>query len=259
MTKVKDIIAAVERLAPLSGQDNWDNSGFQVGNREAECGGVLVCLDITPAVLEEAVAKGCRTVISHHPLIFHPLKHLTGDSLPERCVAYAMLNGLNIYSAHTSLDNAAGGVNRRIADKIGLIETEWLEPAADGKSGSGLVGTLPDPEDAEEFLKRLGKEFSVECLRHSDCRGRKISKVALCGGAGGFLAGAAAKAGADCFITGEIRYHDYFDPGLILVEMGHYQSEQYTIDLLKEYLSREFPQLELIGTGICTDPIQYMK
>ena len=259
MTKVKDIIAAVEKLAPLSGQDSWDNSGFQVGNMEAESGGVLVCLDITPEVLDEALLKGCRTVISHHPLIFHPLKHLTGDSLPERCVTYAILNGLNIYSAHTRLDNAAEGVNRRIAEKIGLVGTEWLEPASDGKSGSGLVGTLPEPEDATDFLRRLRKEFRVECLRHSDCRGRRISKVAICGGAGGFLAEAAVRAGADCFITGEIRYHDYFDPGLILVEMGHYQSEQYTIALLKEYLSREFPHLKVLETGICTNPIQYMK
>lgn len=255
--KVKDITSAIERLAPLSFQDSWDNSGLQVGDPEAAVTGILVCLDITPEILEEAMAEGCSMIVSHHPLIFHALKHLRGESMTERCVAEAIMNGLSIYSAHTSLDNAPGGVNHRIARAIGLSGLRWIEPSENGISGAGLIGDLPHPEDAGNFISRLADVFGVGCMRHSRCNGKTVSTVALCGGAGAFLAGAAAKAGADCFITGEIRYHDYFDPGLILIEMGHYQSEQFTTELLAGHLRSCAGDVPVIETKQNTNPIVY--
>jgi len=255
--EVKRITDIIEQLAPLGFQDEWDNCGLQVGNPSKDVTKVLVCLDVTEEIVDEAIAKGCGLVVSHHPLIFRGLKHVTGETYQERCVIKAILNDLCIYSAHTSLDNAPGGVNYRIAEKIGLKNLEWLDPKPGVNAGSGVCGELPSAEDADAFLARLKEAFGVDCLLHSDACGKKISKVALCGGAGAFLMPSAAAKGADCFITGELHYHDYFDPGLMLVEMGHYESEQFTVDLLCEHIRGHFPELQVLKTEILTNPIRY--
>ena len=157
----------------------------------------------------------------------------------------ALRSGVALYSAHTNLDNAEDGVNYRIASLIGLEDLEWLEekPGVDGRScGSGVVGNLPAPEPAADFLARLKSVFGIECLMHTDPAGAVLRRVALCGGAGSFLMDAARAKGADCFITGEISYHHFFDAdGLLLVAMGHYQSEQFTKDLLRDFLAARFP------------------
>lgn len=249
----------MEGFAPLAFQEDWDNSGFQVGSAESDITGVLVCLDVTEAVLDEAVEKGCNMVVSHHPLIFAPLKHLTGGSYVERCVARAIIDGIGIYSAHTSLDNAPGGVNHKIAELIGLQDVCFLAPEASGESGSGIIGTLPSPVPADEFLDMLKRVFGVECLQHSVPVKPLVEKVALCGGAGSFLLGKAAKAGADCFITGDMSYHNFFglEDGPLTIAMGHYQSEQYTIDLIADRLSEAFKDLRVVKTATCTNPIVY--
>lgn len=266
--KLKDIMAAVERVAPLALQDDYDNSGLQVGDREMEVSGVLVCLDVTEAVLDEAIARKCNVIVSHHPLIFRPLRRIAGDSYQERVVIKAILSGVAIYSAHTNLDNAAGGVNYKIASLLGLNDLQWLQSKGEisGVScGSGVVGALSQPEEENAFLERVKAIFGVECLLHNATKGRQIQRVALCGGAGAFLLRDAVAAGADCFITGEMHYHDYFghepwitgSDDLLLVETGHYQSEQYTKDLLRDLLA-EAPGLRIEMTELNTNPIQYM-
>lgn len=267
MTKVSDVIAAIEAVAPLRYQDEWDNSGLQVGFCQDEVKGVLVCLDITEEIVDEAIRKGCNMIVSHHPLLFHPLKQVSDSTYQQRCVTKAIKNGIAIYSAHTSLDNARGGVNFKIAELIGLQNLRWLEPKPDGESGlnahqpecgSGLIGSLPAPELPEAFLERLQNTFKVKALRHSEPGSKPISNVALCGGAGAFLMGKAIQEGADCFISGEFHYHDYFDTeGMMLVELGHYQSEQFTKDLLRDILSKSLPGLPIEMTQIDTNPIRY--
>ena len=173
----------------------------------------------------------------------------------------AVRHGIALYSAHTNLDNAEDGVNYRIASLIGLGGLSWLEekPGTAGRScGSGVVGDLPEPEPAEAFLARLKETFGVKCLMHTDPAGAVVRRVALCGGAGSFLMDAARAAGADCFITGEISYHHFFDAdGMLLVAMGHYQSEQFTKELLRDFLADRFPGLRLEMTEIDTNPIHY--
>lgn len=255
MTKVSDVIKAIEAAAPLKFQDEWDNSGLQVGFAGDEVTGILVCLDITEDIVDEALAKGCNMIVSHHPLLFHSLKQVSDCTYQQRCVTKAIKEGIAIYSAHTSLDNAPGGVNHKIAELIGLEKPEWLEPGED--CGSGLLGELPEAEDPEQFLEKLKTIFKVESLRHSE-PGKPVKKVALCGGSGAFLIEAAKAKGADCFITGEIHYHDYFESdGMLLVELGHYQSEQYTQDLLKDLLKKDFPEVNTIITSLNTNPIKY--
>lgn len=273
--KLKDIKSFLEGMAPLTVQENWDNSGLQIGCSDKEIRKVLVCLDLTEAVLDEAESIGADLVISHHPLIFKGLKSIAGNTYQERCVRKAILSDIAVYSAHTSLDNAFGGVNHKIASILGLGSLRWLDTGesaetlagtcAGGKtwtcagSGSGLIGELPQPLPVEEFLHSVKEKFGVKALKYSPvAAGTTIRRVALCGGSGAFLLPKAVEMGADCFISGEFHYHDYFDPGTLLVELGHYESEQFTQDLLKESLQRAFPELEIVKTSVNTNPQEWL-
>ncbi|SKC51640.1 dinuclear metal center protein, YbgI/SA1388 family [Bacteroidales bacterium WCE2004] len=256
--KLREVIAALEHLAPLRLQDEWDNSGLQVGFPESEIDQVLVCLDVTEAIVDEAIAAKCNLIVSHHPLIFKALRQVSDATYQQRCVVKALAAGISIYSAHTSLDNAPGGVNHRIAALLGLEKLRWLSPRDGEDAGSGLVGELPASEPDAAFLARVQRTFGVECLQHSALDGRQVRRVALCGGAGAFLLHDAVCAGADCFISGEFHYHDYFEnQGVLLAELGHYQSEQFTQDLLLEYLHKTCPGLSVRKTAINTNPICY--
>ncbi len=256
--KLREVTAALERLAPLRLQDEWDNSGLQVGFPESEVSSVLVCLDVTEEIVDEAVACGCNMIVSHHPLLFKALRQVSDTTYQQRCVVKALAAGISIYAAHTSLDNAPGGVNHRIAARLGLRDLCWLCPREGEDAGSGLVGVLPAPERDAAFLARVRALFGVECLRHSALDGRRIRRVALCGGAGAFLLSDAVRAGADCFLSGEFHYHDYFENrGVLLAELGHYQSEQFTQDLLLEFLTASCPVLSVRKTALNTNPIRY--
>ena len=256
--KLREVIAALEHLAPLRLQDEWDNSGLQVGFPESEIDHVLVCLDVTEAIVDEAIAAKCNLIVSHHPLIFKALRQVSDATYQQRCVVKALAAGISIYSDHTSLDNAPGGVNHRIAALLGLQKLRWLSPRDGEDAGSGLVGELPASEPDAAFLARVQRTFGVECLQHSTLDGRQVRRVALCGGAGAFLLHDAVCAGADCFISGEFHYHDYFEnQGVLLAELGHYQSEQFTQDLLLEYLHKTCPGLSVRKTAINTNPICY--
>ena len=288
--KLKEIKSFLEGMAPLTVQENWDNSGLQIGCSDKEIRKVLVCLDLTEAVLDEAESIGADLVISHHPLIFKGLKSIAGNTYQERCVRKAILSDIAVYSAHTSLDNAFGGVNHKIASLLGLSSLRWLDSgesaegcdekcggAAEGKcggateekcggadavaraSGSGLIGELKEPVAAAEFLHTVKTIFDVKALKHSPLSSTTtIRSVALCGGAGAFLLPQAVAKGADCFISGEFHYHDYFDPGTLLIELGHYESEQFTQDLLKESLEKAFPELEIVKTSVNTNPQEWL-
>ena len=256
--RLREVIDALERLAPLRLQDEWDNSGLQVGFPESEIDQVLVCLDVTEAIVDEAIAAKCNLIVSHHPLIFKALRQVSDATYQQRCVVKALAAGISIYSAHTSLDNAPGGVNHRIAALLGLQKLRWLSPRDGEDAGSGLVGELPASEPDAAFLTRVQRTFGVQCLQHSALDGRQVRRVALCGGAGAFLLHDAVCAGADCFISGEFHYHDYFEnQGVLLAELGHYQSEQFTQDLLLEYLHKTCPGLTVRKTALNTNPICY--
>jgi len=363
--KIKEIIAALERFAPLPLQDGFDNAGLQVGLTEAEATGALLCLDVTEAVIDEAVTLGCNLVISHHPLIFKGYKSITGRDYIERCILKAIRNGITIYSAHTNLDNAPGGVNYKIAEKIGLKNVRILEPkeecllklvtfvpvahaeevrkalfesgcgcignydscsyslqgegtfrAMEGTNpfcgqigelhsepeirietvlpafrkgavvkalmsahpyeepafdlyplknawsqvGAGIIGELEEPETELEFLKRIKKLFEVGCVKHNKLTGKLIQKVALCGGSGAFLASRAMACGADVFITGEVKYHDYFhyESQILMAEIGHYESEQYTKEIFYSIIRDVCPEIDVQMTRVNTNPIKYL-
>ena len=260
--KIKEIVSALERFAPLPLQDGFDNAGLQIGLTEAEATGALLCLDVTEAVIDEAITLGYNLVVSHHPLIFKGYKSITGKDYVERCIMKAIQNNIVIYSAHTNLDNAEGGVNFKIAEKIGLKDVQVLDPKTDTAivAGAGVVGELEEPETETDFLKRIKKLFEVGCVKHNRMTGRLIQRVALCGGAGAFLMPKAVDCGADVFITGEVKYHDYFhyDGRILVAEIGHYESEQYTKEIFYSIIRGMFPSLEVEMTRVNTNPIKYL-
>jgi dinuclear metal center YbgI/SA1388 family protein len=220
-------------------------------------------------VIDEAVEQGCNLIVSHHPLIFRPLKSLTGRNYVERCLVKAIKNDITIYSAHTNLDNARGGVNFKIAEKLGLNDVRILDPKRDVKlsdcdgndllAGSGIVGEFALPISEAELLHRLKERFDVGCVLHNELTGRAVRRVALCGGAGAFLLPNAIAAGADAFITGEIHYHDYFghDGEILMAAIGHYESEQYTSEILHDIISGCGGGLKLLKSKVNTNPIKY--
>ena len=276
--KIKEIIDALEIFAPLPLQDGFDNAGLQVGLTDVEATGALLCLDVTEDVVEEAINQGINLIISHHPLMFKGYKSITGKDYTERCIMNAIKNEITIYSMHTNLDNAPNGVNYKIAEKIGLKNVKVLDPKEymqqessnnteeNNKpsewlmAGSGAIGELEEPMTETEFLKHVKRTFEAGCVKHTKLTGRLISKVAICGGAGAFLMEKAVKEHADAFVTGEIKYHDYFyyEDKILATEIGHYESEQYTKDIIQDFLNRKFPSLRMEQTKINTNPIKYL-
>ncbi|GHT01002.1 hypothetical protein AGMMS49525_00640 [Bacteroidia bacterium] len=265
--KIEQIIDELEAFAPLSLQEEWDNSGLQVGDVEQMAKGVLLCLDVTEDVLDEAIGRDCNLIISHHPLLFKPLRTVSDQTYIERCVIKACKNDLVIYAAHTNLDNAWGGVNFHLAEKIGLQQVQILRPKqlpVVGQqlpnNGSGVVGTLLADEDEESFLERLKTIFHLECLKYSPLTGKKIRKVAVCGGSGAFLIPDAIASGADVFLTGEARYNDYYDVQnrLLLAVVGHYESEICTKELFFDIISKKIPNFVVHFSNVDTNPVNYM-
>jgi dinuclear metal center YbgI/SA1388 family protein len=363
--KIKEIIESIEEFAPLSYQESYDNAGLIVGDKNLECSGALLCLDAVEAVLDEAIRLGYNLVIAHHPIVFTGLKKITGRTYVERVILKAIKNDIAIYAAHTNLDNVLNGVNKQLADKLGLQNCRILAPkknilkklytyitpehqealknalftagagnighysecsftspgtgtfkgdetttpflgeknsrshASEVKIevvfpaylenrilsalfqhhpyeevayevialdnafqdvGSGLIGELEKPVPEQEFLAHLKDKMQTACIRHTRLRGKPIHKVAVCGGAGSFLLGDAIGQGADIFITGDFKYHQFFDADnqIIIADVGHYESEQFTPQLFHTILTNKFPIFAVRISGINTNPINYL-
>lgn len=359
---IKEVIAALEAWAPPMLQEDYDNSGLQVGDPASEAGSALVCLDCTEAVVDEAVAKGCGLIIAHHPVIFRGLKSLTGRNDVERTILKAVRNNVAIYAIHTNLDNVLDGVNGEIAARLGLSSLRVLDPkpgqllklsvfvpndhadalraalfaAGAGKVGlydecsfnlegqgtfrggegtkafvgeqgkrhtepetrieviyhaplesaivaamkavhpyeevaydqvpltnahqgigAGAVGELPEAMDEVSFLARVKGLFGAPVVRHTALRGRPVKRVAVCGGSGAFLVGKALAVGADAFITGDVKYHEFFqaEGRMVIADIGHFESERFTMDLIQRRLAGIFPTFAVRLTDTVTNPI----
>ncbi len=363
--KIKDILQAIEQLAPIPLQEDFDNSGVQIGNINQEAKAALLCIDVTEPVIDEAIALGCNLIIAHHPLAFRSFKSLTGKNYVERCMMKACKNDIVIYAAHTNLDNAFNGINFYLAKLLNLqqvrildpqkgkllklvtfaphshseivrnalfnagagnignydscsynlsgqgtfrandnakpfcgavgelhyedevrIETilprhrqnevlrallavhPYEEPAYDfysldntwQQAGSGIVGTLPEEMEEEDFLYLLKDTFKLTTLTHSAYRRTPIRDVAICSGSGAFLAPKAITYGADAFITGEAKYNDYYDveDKILLAAIGHYESEIFTKNVFYEVISKKFPNFAAHLANSDINPINYL-
>jgi dinuclear metal center YbgI/SA1388 family protein len=260
--RIEQITRIIEDFAPLALQEDFDNSGLQVGDASQKLQGILLCLDVTPEVIDEALELDCNLIISHHPLLFRPLRTLTGQNYIERCVIKACKNDLVIYAAHTNLDNAWGGMNFHLAEKIGLQNIRFLKPIHHGDvmGGEGAIGELVAPEEEESFLERIKDIFQLKSLKHSPFTGKMIQEVALCSGSGAFLIPDAVAAGADVLLTGEARYNDYYDveDRLLLGVLGHYETEHYTKELFYDIISKKIPNFAIHFSNVNTNPVNYM-
>ncbi|MDP4282829.1 MAG: Nif3-like dinuclear metal center hexameric protein [Bacteroidota bacterium] len=362
--KINEVINVLENIAPVSLQENYDNAGLIIGNREDDCTGIIASLDVTEAIIEEAIQKKCNLIVAHHPIIFKGLKKITGKNYVERTVITAIKNNIAIYAIHTNLDNIIGGVNKKLAEKLNLQNCKVLLPKEgtlkklvtfspiknadevrnalfkagggtigqydecsfniEGKGtfkagedtspyigkigerhseqearieiifpgflqnqiiqslkkvhpyeevaydiyllenqredvGSGLIGSLPEAMTEIELLNLLKKSFGLSVIKHTPILNNKISKVALCGGAGIFLLPQAIAASAEVYITSDIKYHEFFDADnkILLADIGHYESEQFTIELIAEILQQKFPNFAVQKTEITTNPVHY--
>ena len=260
--KIKQVLSALERFAPLPLQESWDNAGLQLGLTEAEVSGALLCLDVNELIVDEAIAKGCNLIVSHHPLLFRGLKQISGADYVQRSVIKAIKHDIVIVSMHTNMDNALDGVNWKIAERLGLTACKFFaQKTVDGiEAGSGVVGCLPSQMDARAFIELVKKQFGVQCAQCNALLERSISKVAICGGAGDFLISDAIGEGADAFITGEMHYHQYFgyDQQIQICVIGHYQSEQYTAEIFRDIIQKDCPGVKTCIAETNTNPIVYI-
>lgn len=364
--KLKEICSYLDSAIPLSIQESYDNSGLQTGDPDAEIESALLSLDATEEVIEEAAGSGSGLIITHHPVIFHPVKSLTGRTKAEKIIARAIKNNIAVYSSHTSLDARTGGVSIKMAEKAGLVNIRVLKPLENSlvklvtfvpadhaekvreaifKAGAGVIGNydmcsynvegygtfrgneLTNPftgrkgemhrepetrietimpsyisgqvvaalieahpyEEAaydlyplanafatagmgcmgetvqacseQEFLAMLAEKFRAEGIRYSSLTGKPVRKVAMCGGAGASLIPLAIRKGADAFVTGDLKYHDFldYDRNIFLVDIGHYESEISSLEILHDLIIKKFPTFALRFSGVKTNPINHYR
>ncbi len=361
---IRDIIGYIESIAPLSLQEPYDNSGLLCGSASGETDSALLCIDVTEAVVDEALRKKTGMIISHHPLIFSPIKKLTGKNYSERTLIKAIRNDVAVYAAHTNLDVIWTGVNRKICEKLGLQNLTILQPKEDNlrklvffvpqdhasglreaifnagagsigdydqcsfntpgegsfrgsensdpfvgkkgelhfekeirvetifrvalqgkivaamleahpyqevaydiyplmnkdhRTGMGMMGELEDPLSETAFLDLLKEVFAVPHIRHTRLLERPISRVAVCGGSGISLMRQAISSKSDIYITADVKYHQFFDAedSIVLADIGHFESEQFTTEIIYELLSKKFPTFAFHFSEVKTNPINY--
>lgn len=365
MILVQDIITAIEAFAPPVYQESYDNSGLQIGNNLSGVKAVLLTLDVTEAIIDEAITQGANLIVAHHPLIFSGIKKITGNNTTQRIIQKAIKHDIAIYAAHTNLDNMFNGVNAKFAAKLGLTQLQVLAPMPDallklytyvplqhadtvknalfnagaghigaysecsfshpgtgtfkpgthtnptiGKAGgdrelvdelkievilpkhaeknvlkalfdthpyeevaydlvklqnknqnlgAGLIGQLPLSMETNAFLRLIKAKMMANCIKYTPIPGKIIKKVAICGGSGSFLLPNAIQAGADAFISADFKYHQFFDAEgkIIICDIGHYESEQFTVEIFKEILNEKFPNFAVLLSGISTNPVNY--
>lgn len=360
--KISEIISVIEQLAPPSYQENYDNAGLITGDPTTEISGILICLDSTEEILDEAIRKKCNMVLAHHPIIFSGLKKISSSNYVGRTIIKAIQNNLAIYALHTNLDNIHTGVNKKICEKLGLKDCKILSPkksllkklitfcpkdhaekvraaifaAGAGnignynecsfntegigtfkagigtdpfvgkpeerhyeneirietifeaihqpviikammeahpyeevaydiyplensyqKVGSGMIGNLEKGMDEKDFLSLIKQQMKTPCIKHTRLLEKKVSKVAVCGGAGSFLLNESIHQGAQFFISADFKYHQFFDADkkIVIADIGHYESEQFTKDLLFDFLKDKFPTFALHLAETATNPV----
>ena len=265
MTKVKDLIAFFDDIAPNHYQENYDNSGHLVGEENDEVQSVLVSLDVTEDVLDEALRLRANVVVSHHPIIFSGLKRLTSQNYVQRIVRKAIKNDINLYAIHTNLDNVYyHGVNTYLAKMLKLKDIKILKPKkvddSNQEIGAGAIGMLENAVEEKAFLDGLKQLLGLKVIKHTQFLKKPIQTVALCGGSGRFLLDDAIEQKADIFISSDFKYHEYFDADnqIVIADIGHFESEQHTIKMIHEILTNKFSNFASHYTEVNTNPINYL-
>ena len=256
--KVKEITQVIEAFAPLSIQEGWDNSGLCVGSPDDEVTSILIGLDCTEKLIDEAIECGADMIVTHHPLIFSGLKKISPEDTVGAAVIKAIRAGICIYAAHTNADKVIAGVSGAMAAKLGLSDIKILDEDGEG-TGLGVIGNLPSPISSEQAIALVKDRFSLKMIKTSAPLNKPISRIAMCGGSGSSLIRNAMNAGADLYISGDISYHNFFTPeNFMLMDIGHYESEIEIVDILFSLIKKNFPTFAVrITQNINSNPIYY--
>ena len=261
MTTIKNVTEIMEQWAPLKFQEGYDNAGLIVGDPKTEVKGVVIALDSTEEVVQEAIDLGANLIISHHPIVFQGLKKINGSNYVERTVIKAIKNNIAIYACHTNLDAVMTGVNAKICDLLNVKNRSilCLKPG-EGEVGAGMIGELSEPVDEMDFLKNVKKIFNTGAVKYTNLLNKQVKKVAVCGGSGSFLLNDAIQAKADVFITSDFKYHQFFDADgqIVVADIGHFESEICTQELIYDYLSEKFTTFVACFSKVNTNPINYL-
>lgn len=254
MTRVNDIYAYLCGIAPLGLQMDFDNSGLQLGHCDAEVRRVLLALDVTGDVAEEAIASGAELIVSHHPLIFTPLKRISDDSAEGAVLLRLLENRIAVISMHTNLDIAEGGVNDVLMEALGARTEGALD-----KDGCGRVGELPAEMSMGEFLSLCKRVLHTGALRYYDS-GRAVRRLAVMGGAGGDAVWVAYEAGCDAYLTADIKYHQFLEAkelGMNLIDGDHFGTEDPVIPHLAKKLASAFPAVEFAVSKVHAQVVSF--
>jgi dinuclear metal center YbgI/SA1388 family protein len=262
MSTIGEVCDVLESFAPLTLQESYDNAGLILGNKSQKLTGILIALDVSLNVLDEAIEQDCNLIVTHHPFIFKGLKTINGKNHTENCLIKAIRNDLAIYAGHTNVDAVRGGVNERMCEKLGLQDTSILVPISGNACdcGLGMIGSLPNSMTEQDFLQLVKKTFQCEHVRFSTIRDKEIKRVALCGGSGSSFLEIALERGADVYLTGEAKYHEFFTHAdeILLIDAGHYETEQFTKDIFFEILSENFSTFAVRISEVETNPVHYL-
>ena len=265
--KIKELVNALDyTIAPKQYQESYDNCGLILGNPENEITKILTTLDVNESVVQEAILNGCNVIIAHHPIIFKGLKTLVwNNSVSEKVVIMATRADISIYAAHTSLDKRFNGsINEYFAKQIGLTEIQPLVKSKDLNylyGGAGAIGVLEEPVFVIDFLCNIRRDLKLtNPIKHTSIVVNKsIRTIAICTGAGFFMANEAKNKGAELFITSDLSYHSFFDEkDIILADMGHYESEKHSSIVIHNLVKERFSELDVIVSKINTNPVSYV-
>lgn len=268
MNKISDILGYITDEAPLCWQEDYDNSGLLIGDPDALVDKVLLSLDVTEKVVDEAIENSFHLIISHHPLIFKGLKNIRIDDAIGRVVMKAIKNDISIAAMHTNIDNSFYGVNRVLAENLGMKDLQILRPNVmesqqyDGSPvcmGSGMVGFLENEMSEKDFLKMVKDTLGVGVVRHTELLHKPVKKIAICGGAGAFLINDAKRCGADAYITADLKYHDFFsaDNEILVIDAGHFETEQFTKQLFADIILKKNPKFAVRISEVKTNSVNY--
>ena len=265
--RLKDLLAVLEEIAMPSLAESWDNVGLMVGDPGQEIKGVLVALDPTEEIFAEAVALGCDVVVTHHPLIFKPLQAIRTDQVSGRLLARALAAGTAVVGCHTNLDKVAGGVNDVLASELGLQDCRVLaeDPLGSG-TGFGRVGRLAGPVDFQEFVDQLLLDMDLPAVRVAGSIPVQVETVAVCGGSASELAISAAEAGAQVFVTGEVKHSTARwaeDAGFCVIDAGHFSTEKLVVPTLVSAMAKGLESrgksLKVVATEVQGSPFRYYQ
>ena len=258
--KLIDIQYVLEDWSPISNAEDFDNVGLLVGDPNAIIEKALITLDTTQNILDEAINQNCNLIITFHPFLYKGDQSLKSEEYVDEIIVKALKHNINIYAIHTNLDNNPKGVSFQIAKRLGLKNLEIMMKKDEKQNvGMGMIGDLEIEKTETDFLNFLKDKMEISNLRHSNLVGNNIKRIGVLGGSGSFAIEEALIKNIDCYVTADLKYHDFFKSNnkMLLVDIGHYESEKYTKELILNYLNKKIPKFACVIAKSRTNPVNY--